>query len=67
MIEHLHEPEPDRINRPRLANVSVERRRCPACGDVNLREYRSLSDQGDGSARCWVRCLCGRRSRVLLE
>jgi hypothetical protein len=53
--------------RPRLATVSVERPRCPACGGVKLHKYRTLADQGDGSALWWVRCLCGQRFRVLLE
>jgi hypothetical protein len=58
-------PMPDK--RPRLATVSVERPRCPACGGVKLHKYRTLADQGDGSALWWVRCLCGQRFRVLLE
>ena len=41
---------------------------CPACGGVRLRKYRSLADQGDGSALWWVRCVgCDHRFRVVLE
>ena len=57
-------------DRRRLTTITVERPRCPACGGVKLRKYRTLADQGDGSALWWVRCLnpqCGRRFRVLLE
>jgi len=33
-----------------------------------LEKYRSLTNQGDGSALAWVRCKdCGHRFRVLLE
>ena len=53
-------------NRP-LETISVERPRCPACGGYRLRKYRSIRDQGDGSALWWVRCVCGHRFRVLLE
>ncbi len=34
----------------RLSTVTVERPRCPECGGVRLRKYRTLADQGDGSA-----------------
>ena len=57
-------------SRRRLETIVVPRPRCPACGGVRLRKYRSLSDQGDGSALWWVRCInaaCGHRFRVLLE
>ena len=67
MIEPTREPRPDRIKRQRLPMVTVERPRCPACGGVKLRKYRTLADQGDGSALWWVRCSCGQRFRVLLE
>ena len=54
--------------RTRLPTVTVVRPRCPACGGVTLRKYRSLKDQGDGTALWWVRCAaCGFRFRVLLE
>ena len=56
--------------RHRLETVVVQRPRCPACGGVRLRKYRSLADQGDGSALWWVRCAdpcCAYRFRVLLE
>jgi len=67
MNEHAHEPKPDQLKRTRLATVTVERPRCPTCGGVKLHKYRTLADQGDGSALWWVQCSCGRRFRVLLE
>jgi DNA-directed RNA polymerase subunit M/transcription elongation factor TFIIS len=67
VIEHLDEPEPKGMKRPRLTTISVERPRCPTCGSVKLSKYRSLTDQGDGSALWWVRCECGKRFRVVLE
>ena len=54
----------------RLPTVSFPRPRCPECGHVHLRKYRSVSDQGDGSSLAWVRCLnerCGHRFKLLLE
>jgi len=66
MIEQSHEREPNEMKR-RLTTVTVERPRCPACGSARLRKYRSIRDQGDGSALWWVQCSCGRRFRVLLE
>jgi len=56
--------------RAALETVTVERPRCPRCGGVHLRKYRSIRDQGDGSSLPWVRCRgenCGHRFRVLLE
>ncbi len=53
-----------------LETVTFPRPRCPACGGVRLIKYRSIADQGDGSAIWWVRCAdqrCGRRFKVLLE
>jgi DNA-directed RNA polymerase subunit M/transcription elongation factor TFIIS len=67
MIEQAHQQQPNEMQRQRLATITVERPRCPACGDVRLRKYRSIRDQGDGSALWWVRCTCGHRFRVLLE
>ena len=59
-----HEPP----SRRRLPVVVVERPRCPRCGGVRLRKYRSLADQGDGSAVWWVRChACAHRFKVVLE
>ena len=63
------EEKPRKVRR-RLTTVIVERPRCPACGGVRLRKYRSIRDQGDGSALWWVTCQapeCGHRFRVLLE
>ncbi len=52
----------------RLPTIVVQRPRCPACGGVRLTKYRSINDQGDGSALWWVRCAhCALRFRVLLE
>ena len=67
MTEQTHEAIPDRRPRKRLPTVTVPRPRCPACGQTRLRKYRSVRDQGDGSALWWVRCPCGNRFRVLLE
>ncbi|NOT01719.1 MAG: hypothetical protein HOP29_13940 [Phycisphaerales bacterium] len=53
-----------------LETITVERPRCPSCGGVRLRKYRSIRDQGDGTALWWVECgdaSCRRRFRVLLE
>ena len=50
-----------------LETITVERPRCPKCHGTLLRKYRSVRDQGDGSALWWVRCSCGARFRVLLE
>jgi len=67
MTELAHEPGPYGMKRQRLTTVIVERPGCPACGRVKLRKYRTLADQGDGSALWWVRRPCGQRFRVLLE
>jgi hypothetical protein len=67
MTEPPYEAQP---KRRRLATVTVERPRCPACGGIKLRKYRSITDQGDGSALCYVRCMderCGCRFRLLQE
>ncbi len=67
MISHVL---PGDAKRRRLATLVVERTRCLACGGAKLVKYRSLADQGDGSALWWVRCgneACGHRFRVLLE
>ena len=67
MTEPLHEAPP---KQRRLETVTVERPRCPACGGFKLRKYRSITDQGDGSALCYVRCMdegCGYRFRLLHE
>ena len=53
-----------------LPTVTYPRPRCPECGHVHLRKYRSISDQGDGSSLAWVMCLndrCGHRFKLLLE
>ena len=67
MTEPAHEPLLQWAKHRRLATVTVERPRCQACGGIRLCKYRSITDQGDGSALWWVRCDCGRRFRVLLE
>ena len=56
--------------RRRLETVIVERPRCPACGGTRLCKYRSIANQGDGSAVWWVRCRdesCAHRFKVVLE
>ena len=54
--------------RRRLPTVVVERPRCPRCGGTRLRKYRSLTDQGDGTALWWVCCRnCAHRFKVVLE
>ncbi len=61
---------PGDAKRRRLTTLVVERPRCPACSNARLVKYRSLADQGDGSALWWVRCgndACRHRFRVLLE
>ncbi len=53
-----------------LSTVAYKRPRCPVCGHAALQRYRSLADQGDGTALAWVLCLneaCGHRFRLLLE
>ena len=52
----------------RLMTITVERPRCPECSGVKLRKYRTVSDQGDGSALSWVRCKeCGYKFRLVQE
>ncbi|MCZ6835783.1 MAG: hypothetical protein O7G85_08420 [Planctomycetota bacterium] len=54
----------------RLPTVTYPRPKCPECGHFRLRKYRSITDQGDGTALSWVRCLnerCGHRFRLLLQ
>jgi len=70
MTEPLIEAVPNATKQRRLATVTVERPRCPACGGFKLRKYRSITDQGDGSAMYYVRCQdeqCGCRFRLLQE
>jgi len=67
VTERTHESEPNPQKRQRLTTITVERPKCPACGGIRLLKYRTLADQGDGSALWWVRCTCGARFRVLLE
>ena len=70
MTKQACKPGPKGIKRQRLTTITVERPRCPSSGGFKLHKYRSLSDQGDGSALWWVRCgndSCGHRFRVLLE
>ena len=67
MTECEHQSGQDSGRRLRLATVTVERPRCPECRGVKLTKYRTLNDQGDGSALWWVKCKCGKRFRVVLE
>lgn len=60
--------EPKR-RRP-LETITVPRPRCPRCQGVALRKYRSIADQGDGTALAWVVCAnekCRHRFRILHE
>jgi hypothetical protein len=53
-----------------LETIIVDRPRCPKCEGHRLLRYRSLRDQGDGSALWWVECQndsCRHRFKVLLE
>ena len=52
----------------RLPTITKPRPRCPHCSGIALKKYRSLRDQGDGSALAWVRCTnCNVRFRLLME
>ena len=67
---HPSHPEPQPPRKRRLVTIVVERPRCPRCNGVRLHKYRSIRDQGDGSALSWVRCGandCGYRFRVVFE
>jgi hypothetical protein len=60
----------DRSSRQRLNTLKLTRPRCPRCNGIDLRKYRSVRDQGDGSALAWVVCTrrgCGHRFRLLME
>jgi len=53
-----------------LQEIKLPRPRCPRCSSVHLQKYRSIFDQGDGTALWWVKCrnsTCLHRFRVLLE
>ncbi len=53
-----------------LETVLVKRPRCPRCDGIALRKYRSIKEQGDGSALSWVVCAnekCKHRFRILHE
>ena len=73
MIDENFQPMdngPARKRRQRLNTFTYPRPRCPFCGCAILRKYRSITNQGDGSALSWVRCgnkSCGHRFRILLE
>lgn len=63
-------PASKRQRRGRLTTLTFKRPRCPECGSAVLRKYRSLTNQGDGSAISWVVCAngaCGHRFRIVLE
>lgn len=69
MIIDRANKSPGHAHRP-LQTITVERPRCPTCDGIHLRKYRSVRDQGDGSALWWVQygnAACGHRFRVLLE
>lgn len=47
--------------------ISVKRPRCPRCGGVKLRTYKSI-DNGDGSVTRYSRCRdCDRRMILIVE
>jgi len=52
----------------RLPLITLTRPRCPHCGGIALKKYRSLRDQGDGTSMAWIRCTnCDVRFKVLME
>jgi len=60
----------DEAKPKRLKMITLPRPRCPRCGSVRLRKYRSIADQGDGTSLSWVRCRgdsCGHKFKVLME
>jgi hypothetical protein len=62
--------EKPECKRQRLITVTIERPRCPQCKGVRLRKYRTIADQGDGSALSWVKGTneqCGYRFRLVQE
>ena len=66
--EHGEDALPRAPGAGRLATITLPRARCPRCGGVALRKYRSIRDQGDGTSMSWVRCIkCEERFKVLLE
>jgi DNA-directed RNA polymerase subunit M/transcription elongation factor TFIIS len=63
-------PQSDGALKPKLERLklfTLQRPKCPRCGSTKLRNYRSISDQGDGSSLSWVRCSCGQRFKVVME
>lgn len=61
---------PLRPRPPRLPTVALTRPRCPSCGTTRIKRYRSIKDQGDGTAVWWVQCqapACGHRFKILFE
>jgi len=66
MNDHAHGRAPRM--RERLPTVTLTRPRCPRCNAITLHKFRSIRDQGDGTALAWMRCLgCSHRFRLLLE
>ena len=54
--------------RGRLALWRYPRHRCPECRHAGLHKYRSIRDQGDGTALAWVRCRgCEHRFKIMLQ
>jgi hypothetical protein len=69
-MSHAPPFDSDRSSRQRLNTVTLTRPRCPRCNGIALKKYRSLRDQGDGTALAWVQCLargCQHRFRLLME
>jgi len=65
-----HDRCPPRPRSGPLQEIKLPRPRCPRCCGVHLKKYRSIFDQGDGTALWWVECrngTCLHRFRVLLE
>ncbi|QOJ18529.1 MAG: hypothetical protein HRU76_13440 [Phycisphaeraceae bacterium] len=53
-----------------MPTVALTRPRCPSCGTTRIKRYRSIKDQGDGTAVWWVQCqapACGHRFKILFE
>jgi hypothetical protein len=70
MCEHAADMNAARPRPRRLEEITLLRPRCLRCGNIRLRKYRSVTDQGDGSALWWVICAdkaCGHRFRIVLE
>ena len=64
------EPEQPRRRRRGLQTITLPRPRCPRCGSIGIRKYKSITNQGDDTALYWMRCDnsdCCHRFRMLME